>query len=177
MFHRLDTPIKRVTELQNRRVAIGQPGSGTHAVATALLNVNHIDSSGAELVELNTTQSVNALRSGQIDAVFAVASPRAPFIEELLHAPEIALMSFQRAKAYSRTFPFLSSVVLPQGVVSFVNNIPPNDVELLAPTANLVAGENLHPALISLLLRAAAEIHGNGGIFEAFEQFPSSASA
>ena len=175
LFYRLDAPIERLTDLHTRKVAVGKPGSGSRAVALQLLDDNRIDAQVAELVEMSTADAVDALRAGIIDAVFAVASPRSPVIETLLHAPDVGLMSFERAEAYSRTHRFLSSVVLPQGVISFVDNTPPEDVVLLAPTANLVATDDLHPALISLLLQAATEVHGGGGLFEAFNQFPSSA--
>ena len=175
LFYRVDAPIERLTDLHTRRVGVGKQGSGSHAVAMQLLNDNRIDAKVAELVELSTKDAIRALRAGGIDAVFAVASPRSPVIKELLGAPDIGLMSFERAEAYSRTHRFLSSVVLPQGVVSFVDNVPPEDVVLLAPAANLVAGDDLHPALISLLLQAATEVHGDGGIFEELRQFPSSA--
>jgi len=48
-----------------------------------------------------------------------------------------------------------------------------DDVALLAPTANLVAKQGLHPALVDLLLQAAEEIHGGGGLFEQPGAFPS----
>ncbi|MDX1529746.1 MAG: C4-dicarboxylate ABC transporter substrate-binding protein, partial [Gammaproteobacteria bacterium] len=52
-------------------------------------------------------------------------------------------------------------------------NIPPSDVAMLAPAATLVASPSLHPALVDLLLQAADEVHGGGGLFEERGQFPS----
>jgi len=147
LFHRLDLPIEHVTDLKNHRVAVGLPGSGSHSIAMALLDVNHIDSKEAELVELNTHASIEALEAQEIDAIFAVASPRAPYIEALLHTPEVALLSFQRTEAYSRRFQFLSSVVLPQGVVSFVNDIPPQRHRVTCTHGQLGGGRRHTPRL------------------------------
>ena len=43
---------------------------------------------------------------------------------------------------------------------------------MVAPTTALVANENLHPALVGLLVDAAKEIHGSGGLFQRIGDFP-----
>ena len=44
---------------------------------------------------------------------------------------------------------------------------------MLAPTTQLVARADIHPALIDLLLQAANEAHQAGGLFEKKVEFPS----
>jgi hypothetical protein len=44
---------------------------------------------------------------------------------------------------------------------------------VLAPTANLIVRDDLHPALQSLLLQAASEVHGKSGFFQDAGEFPS----
>jgi hypothetical protein len=51
--------------------------------------------------------------------------------------------------------------------------VPPHDVPLLASAAMLVVRHAFHPALISLLLQAAEEVHGQGDVFTQPGQFPS----
>jgi hypothetical protein len=46
-------------------------------------------------------------------------------------------------------------------------------VTVLAPTANLIVRDDLHPALQSLLLQAASEVHGKSGFFQKAGEFPS----
>jgi hypothetical protein len=58
-------------------------------------------------------------------------------------------------------------------VVDFRENIPNKDIHLLAASATLVIREDFHPALVDLILQAASEVHGKGGIFESPYQFPS----
>jgi hypothetical protein len=53
-----------------------------------------------------------------------------------------------------------------------VGNVPPRDVVLLAPTANLLARDSLHPALAYLLMRAATTLHGEGSLLSARGDFP-----
>jgi hypothetical protein len=61
---------------------------------------------------------------------------------------------------------------VPEGVIDFKANIPSRDLTLVAPTTQLVARSDLHPALISLLLEAAKVVHKTGGEFEREGEFP-----
>ena len=83
-------------------------------------------------------------------------------------------MSFTRAEAYRSRYRHLSSVVLHQGMVDLERNIPARDIVLLAPAATLVARTDFHPALTSLFLQLAEQVHGGGGLFERPGEFPSS---
>ena len=65
------------------------------------------------------------------------------------------------------------SDVRAQGAIDLAADIPASDVQLLATTAGLVARESLHPALIDLIMQAASDVHGGGGLFEQRGEFPS----
>ncbi len=162
----------RLPELAGLRLAIGAEGSGTRAVALQLLADNRLAEASGDLLPLGGMAAAEALRAGAVDAAFFVASPESSVVRGLLEAEGVQVLSLARAEAYTRRYHFLSKVVLPEGVIDFERNLPPRDTVLLAPTANLVAREDLHPALIVLLLQAAEEIHGAGGIFEKPGAFP-----
>ena len=90
-----------------------------------------------------------------------------------LTTPGVRLMDFPQAEAYTRRFPFLSNVTLPRGVVDLAADQPPQPIRLVAPTATLVAREDLHPALVQLFVQAARAIHGGPGWFQRKGSFPS----
>jgi hypothetical protein len=90
----------------------------------------------------------------------------------LLHTPGIKLMNLAHADAYARRFPYLSSLVLPRGAINLADDLPPQDVRLVAATATLVVREETHPALIGLLMQAMSEAHGGPGIFQRPGEFP-----
>jgi hypothetical protein len=144
-------------------------------VARRLLAANGIGERDAQFVDVAGNDAVEALLAGRVDAAFLVASARSPAVERLLASAEIRLLSFVRAAAYARRERYLSEVRLPRGVVDLAQDIPREDVVLLAATANLVASERLHPALVGLLLQAADDVHGSGGMFEDVGEFPSAA--
>lgn len=188
VFYVNDQPIDQITALAGKRIAIGEPGSGSRPLALRLLGENGLlaDANSPDKkadpeaklpavkhLPLGGQAAADALRRGELDAAIFVISPRAKLIRELLAAPGVQLMSFDRAEAYTRRLPFLTHTTLPEGTVDLTANLPAQDVQLLSVTANLVGRADLHPALVPLLLKAAHEVHERGGLLERAEAFPS----
>ncbi|WP_342380601.1 ABC transporter substrate-binding protein [Myxococcus stipitatus] len=171
VFHRGE-PLEDVRQLKGRRIAVGPEGSGTRALALTLLKANGIEAEPTVLLPLERDAAVEQLKQGQLDAVFLISPAESPIIHKLAAVPGIRLLSFSRAEAYSRRFTYLSRLVLPRGVFNLAADIPEQDVEVLAPTANLVARDSLHPALAYLLMRAASEVHGKAGLLDGAGEFP-----
>lgn len=172
VFYRGKTTLDKLSQLQGRRVSIGPEGSGIRKLALQLLAANDATEQPTVLLDLPTTEAAEALQKGAIDALFVIAGPDSPAVQKLLRADSVRLMHFSQATAYTRLFPFLSSVVLPQGAIDLARNIPDRDTTLLAPTATLVARDTLHPALVMLLVQAASEVHGHVGLFQRAGEFP-----
>ncbi len=173
VFHTLGDALEDLRGLKGRHLAVGAEGSGTRAVALPLLARNGIDTVSAVLRDTGGAAAVEALRGGVVDAAFFVAAPSAPLVADLLRDPDVQLLGFARAPAYARTFDFLSQVTLVAGQVDLAAGVPERDVTLVAPTANLVASETFHPALVTLLLQAASEVHAAGDGFSEPGTFPS----
>jgi TRAP transporter TAXI family solute receptor len=172
LFYRGDRRFDKLHQLAKKRIAVGGEGSGVRGLALQLLAANAIPGNSPRLLPLAGQHAADALQQGKIDAAFIIAAPEAPIVQALLRAPGIRVMSFSQADAYTRRFPFLSKIVLPQGVIDLVHNKPPQDTILLASTANVIVSENLHPALVSLLLQAMVEVHGKSGFFQTAGEFP-----
>ena len=158
--------------LQGRKLAIGPEESGTRALALQLLAVNAAVMPPTMLLPESGQHAADLLLQGKLDAVLLVAPPESPLVEQLISAPGIRLLSLDRADAYTRRFPSLTRLTLPQGVFDFVKNVPARDVTLISPTANLLAVDGLHPALAYLLMRAASEVHGGAGLLHKAGEFP-----
>ena len=171
VFYRGDRKLERLTELRGKRIAIGQEGSGVRQLAQQLLKANEI-AAGSNLVALSGLKAAEELQQGRIDAAFIIASEKAPVVQVLLRSPGVKLMSFSQSSAYQRRFPFLTKLTFPHGVADLVRDFPPEDIRLLAPTANLIIRDDLHPALQTLLLQAASEVHGKTGFFQDAGEFP-----
>ncbi len=173
VFHRDRQSLTRFDQLMGRRVSVGVQGSGTRVVALDLLAQSGIKADNTELVELSTTEAGQSLIAGRIDALFMIAGEDSPVVRSLLRTEGISLMSLDQALGFTRRRPYLSTITLPQGVIDFNHNIPPHDVSMLATTANLVVRADLHPALMYVLLDAAASIHKTSSAFNEAGAFPS----
>lgn len=174
VFYRGTAPVKMLSQLDGKRLAVGAEGSGTHALAMALLQTNGILAGGATTFQaLDADEAATALLAGNVDAVFLMSdSASAQTMRTLMRAPGIQLMSFEQADAYTRRFKFLNKLRLPEGSIDFGRNWPTQDVFLIGPTVELLAKNNLNAAVSDLLLEAAQEVHGNASIFQNQGEFP-----
>ncbi len=172
VFYRGAQRIDKLHQLAGQRVAVGEDGSGIRGLALQLLEANEIAASSPDLLPLAGLAAAEALQKGEIDAAFIVAAQEAAVVQVLLRSPGVRVVSLSQAEAYLRRFPFLSKIVLPRGVVNLVRDVPPRDTLLLATTANVIVRDDLHPALLSLLLQAMTEVNGKGGFFQRAGEFP-----
>jgi TRAP-type uncharacterized transport system substrate-binding protein len=174
IFYRARKPLPRLSELRSQRIAIGPEGSGTRALALALLNANEIEPQGpTQLLSLEGQAATTALVNKQVDAIFLTGDSASPvIIREMLHAGGIRLFDFTQAEAYVRRFPYLSRLVLPSGAFDLGEDLPRSNINMLAPTVELLAHSDLHPALSDLLIEAAMEVHGHASLLQSAGQFP-----
>jgi TRAP-type uncharacterized transport system substrate-binding protein len=159
------------------RGSIGQPGSGTRALAEELFAALGQDMSLIQPVDMTAAEAGEALLRGELDLAVIVSGWEAPIVRRLLTAPGITTMSATRADAQVALHPHLGKLVLPRGVGDLARDRPPGDVQLLAVKASLLVRKDLHPAIQYLLLEAAAEAHGAPGIFHRAGQFPAAEPA
>jgi TRAP-type uncharacterized transport system substrate-binding protein len=165
----------RLSGFAGERIAIGPEGSGTRALALALLRANGIaPGGGTTLLPLTGEAAARALTAHEIDAAFLAGdSAQPPVMARLLRTPGVRLFSFLQARAYARRFPYLTDIELPMGAFDLGKNLPPAPVHTVAPTAELVARDSLHPALSDLLIEAAKEVHGRANLLQNAGEFPS----
>ncbi|HEX4598740.1 MAG TPA: TAXI family TRAP transporter solute-binding subunit [Burkholderiaceae bacterium] len=170
------TPIERLSELSGKRLAIGREGSGGEALALALLKANGIEPGGkTTLLSLPDDQVLDAMKTHRVDAVFLAGdSARPDEIRGLLHKAGVRLFEFAQTDAYLRRFRYLNRIDLPMGALDLGQNLPAHAMALIAPTVELVAHDDLHPALSDLLIEAAREVHGRGTLLQHAGEFPSS---
>lgn len=172
VFYNGNKSLDQVSQLKGKKLAVGSEGSGTRKLALQILAANGMEKDKENLVPLDGGEASEALQRGEVDAVFTVGGADSSVVRKLLCSGGVHLMHFTQADAYVKLLPFLSKVTLPRGAVDLVRDIPGQDVTLVAATANLVARNDIHPALITLLTQAAVEVHGKAGMFQQAGEFP-----
>jgi TRAP transporter TAXI family solute receptor len=154
-------------------VAVGPKGSGTEAIAKAILAEQGYDVASPFIVNLTSAEARRQLLEGKLDVGFFVISYRDPGIMELLHDKNLRLTSFRREAAYTRKFRGLTPLKVPEGLLDLRDNIPSENITLLSPSAMLVARDNLNPRVVELVLKVAQVVHGPGDLLDPPLKFPS----
>ena len=158
-------------KLSKARIAIGPKGSGTHIQAMNLLRINQLEHS-ATLLTMDNNQAVTALQQGDVDVVIMVDGLRAKNVQTLLNDPQIQLLNFTRAAAYTKNIHYLEELEVPMGSFSLARNFPPIDTKMLSTVTNLLIDDRMHPGIQLLFLMAAQEINGKESFFAKRGQFP-----
>ena len=157
----------------NRKISVGVEGSGTHAQSMRILKATGLDRADLKFVNLPGEHAVQALKKGEIDGTFIVDSYEAPNVQTLLADPNMHLVTFKRAEAFTKIIPYLQILKVPEGAFGLERNFPSEDLKLVATTTNLLIDDRMHPAIQFLFLEAAREINGRESFFNKRGEFPS----
>ena len=153
--------ITNFEDLAGKRVAIGREGSGTYLTARLLFRLSEV--SPAEMVPIDTTEALAALRAGRVDAMFYVAGyPVKLFKEDVTEADQLAVIPITNksvvefyptvelpAKAYAWQETPVRTVAVKSVLVSF--DFRRKDCETVGRFAQVIARqmpwltENGHP--------------------------------
>ena len=173
VFSRCTEAVRELSKFKGKHLAIGPYGSGTRVLVSNLLKANGFDLDATQTLPLGGEDAAAALRNGNADVAFLMGdSARMALVRELLQVPGLCLVDFAQSEAYARKFPYLTKLTLPMGGIDLGKNVPPQDIQLIGPTAELIARPELHPALSDLLIEAARQVHGNPGLFRHAREFP-----
>jgi TRAP transporter TAXI family solute receptor len=174
VFERMPESADRLTDLKGKRLAIGPEGSGTRALALTLLKDNRMDGA-VTLSPAAGEEAARLMAAGEIDAAFLMGDTATSEIMKKLRAvPGVHVMNFRQADAYARVYEYLDKLTLPEGAMDFAENHPDHTLHLVSTPAELIARDDLHPALSDLLIAAAREIHGASGMFRDAGEYPKS---
>jgi TRAP-type uncharacterized transport system substrate-binding protein len=162
----------RFKKLLSRKVSLGDVGSGTHSQGLHLLKAAGLEQFIPQFLTLPSAEGVNALLLGEIDVLFLVDQLESPNIQKLLNDPGLNLIGFNRAEAFTRILPYLEILTVPTASFSLIRDFPPQTIQLLSTTTQLLVDDRMHPALQYLFLEAAEAINGKQSFFAKRGEFP-----
>jgi TRAP transporter TAXI family solute receptor len=173
IFSKRDIRMEDKMAYRPESVAVGPKGSGTEAIAKAIIAEQGYDITSPAIVNLSAADARRQLIEGKLDVAFFVTSYRDPGIIELMRHKDLRLTSFRREIAYTRKFRGLTPVKIAEGLLDLKDNIPAENITLLSPSALLVARDTINPRLVELLLKVAQAVHGPGDLLDPPLKFPS----
>lgn len=173
IFYRSETNRDLLSEFKGQRLAIGPSGSGTRVLATSLLGSSGVTASNTTFLDIEAAAAAKALLASNVDAAFlTVEAAPVQILTNLLRNPQIKLFSYIQADAYARRITYLNKLELPVGSFDFASNLPRETVNLVAPTIELLAREDLHPATVDLLIEVARDVHSRSSLLQKKKEFP-----
>ena len=93
-------------------------------------------------------------------------------VQAMINDPRARMAGLERAEAFARLLPYYHVLTIPEGSLSVSRNEPPQTIETVAPTTNLVIDPEMHPAIQLLFLQAAQKINGGRSFFSKYGEFP-----
>ncbi|MCG1010322.1 TAXI family TRAP transporter solute-binding subunit [Salinicoccus sp. ID82-1] len=91
-----DSGIESVSDLEGRRVAVGDIGSGTEANATQILEAHGLSVEDIDAQPLDFADASTNLQDGNVDAAFVTAGTPTGAIQELSASADVRLVSFDQ---------------------------------------------------------------------------------
>jgi len=168
---KFDLKNKRSKDLLAQTIAIGEKGSGTYHQALYILELNGFPLS-ENFKAIPTKEGVKAFLNGEVSSIFIVDGIESENVQFLIKQPNISIANFVHAAAYTRLAPYFHEITIPQGGLSLERDFPPQDINMIAPTTNLLVHKNMHPAIQLLFVQAAKKINGGRTFFSHYGQFP-----
>lgn len=173
IFCRCRQEISHLSALKGKKIAIGRPEEGTYVLAKTLLNGSGVNEKNTSLITLGGDDAAREILKGNVEAAILVDVPDSPTLQKILNDRSIRLISLDNVEAFTRQYSYLHHLILPEGSLSIERNIPSHDIDLLATTATLVVKENMHPALVYLMLKIISQVHSGSGVLHQKGEFPS----
>lgn len=110
--------VRRVEDLNGKRVSVGPPGSGNEVTARNLLRAAGVAESDLRIRQMNYTQSINGLKDGALDALFLAAGLGVSSVIELGLTRDLVLVPFsaEEIARIEAANPAYQGFVVPPGV-------------------------------------------------------------
>ncbi len=172
ILYRNADPIAQFSQLRGKRLSIGMPGTALRSLILEVLKATGALEAPTHLVDLDSTEAVDALIAGEIDVAMFPSQLDGNLLQRALGAPGVRLMNVAQAEAIAKSVPGLKHVVLWRGLISLSRDIPSSDIDLLASSNRVLVRRDLHPALQYLLLEAMRGVHSGPGPFNRLGEFP-----
>lgn len=116
-FAPTDSNIKTIGDLKGKKVAVGAPGSGTEAMARYVLKVYSMTYDDIKEQFLSSTETVEALKDGNIDAGIVTLGTPAPALMDLATQRDIHFLDIEPeiAEKINKDFPAYFPSIIPAG--------------------------------------------------------------
>ncbi|WP_085907443.1 TAXI family TRAP transporter solute-binding subunit [Kiloniella majae] len=147
----INSGIRTLEDLAEKKISIGPAGSGTNAAAQLLLETRGVRVPKDNMFTLSDSESYEAITSGEIDAFFIIAGTPARLVTVLTERHKARLLSLSKTdvEILEEIYPFFSGGTI--GVGTYKNT---SDTLALMVPAQFLVREDLDDDLIYGITKA-----------------------
>jgi uncharacterized protein len=149
---RAESGIRTFRDLKSKRVALGEPESGTLADARLVLEAAGLSECDVKAEYLRLSEAAEALVQGRIDAFFMVGGYPVPAISDVANTTPIRLLPLPRSvgEKLAEKYSFLRLDTIPAGTYPGVEE----DVPTLSTTALWIVRAEIDADLVHAITKA-----------------------
>ncbi len=149
---RAESGIHAFRDLKSKRVALGEPESGTLADARLVLEAAGLSECEVKAEYLRLSEAAEALVQGRIDAFFMVGGYPVPAISDVANSTPIRLLPLPRSigEKLAEKYSFLHLDTIPAGTYPGVEE----DVQTLSTTALWIVRAEIDADLVHAITKA-----------------------
>lgn len=154
-----NSDFKNIKDLRDKRVSVGQPGSGTSINAMQVLEAAGLTFDNIKRYDQSFSDSSDSFQNMQLDAFFVVAGvPNTGIISADLKRPvRLLTLDAEQDAALKGKYPFYIDVTIPAGTYTGLTE----DVVVPAITATLIVSKDLDEDLVYNLTKILFEKSGD----------------
>lgn len=149
---RAESPIRSLHDLKDKRVALGEPESGTLADARLVLEAAGLNECDVKAQYIRLSEAADGLIQGRIDALFLVGGYPVPAIMDIASTVPTRLVPISRdvAERLVRKFPFFATDSIPGGTYPSMDD----GTATVGTTALWIVGAQVDERLVYAITKA-----------------------
>ena len=149
---REDSGIKSISDLKDKRVAVGAAGSGAEANARQILEAYGLTYDDVNEQFLSFAEGSYALKDGTVDAAFVTAGYPTASVQDIASQNKIRLLPVgdEQIKKLSEKYPFYTKTTVPAGTYQGFDE----EIQTVSVMAILIANDKIDAALGEKLTKA-----------------------
>ena len=151
IFQRKALNAKSPADFKGLKLGVGPADTGGRIITDIILKEYGITPENAKYEVLSLSAMVTALNIGEIDVGFFLQPTNNEIIDQLGTNGLVKLVSIEHAPALVKKNGYLHHLTIDRGAFNLVNELPSTDIQMLGIPVTVVAKEELHPAIVTLV--------------------------
>ena len=151
IFQRNELNAKSPADFKGMRLGVGPTNTGGRIITDIILKEYGITEENATYEVLILTAMVSALNTGKIDVGFFLQPTNNEIVAQLGNSGLVKLVSVEHAPALIKKNGFLHHLTIDRGAFNLMKELPSTDIQMVGVPVTVIAKENLHPAIVTLV--------------------------